>query len=89
MVAPNPVFVETNPGQPFYVPEVRHMGTLLLFFYHANPYQFQGGSFDAWGPTAPGYDSCRKMTGPDFQSVFYRQLWASNAKLINLYMFYG
>ncbi|KAI9452442.1 glycoside hydrolase family 35 protein [Russula earlei] len=62
---------ETNPSQPFYVPE------------------FQGGSFDAWGPTAPGYASCREMTGPSFQSVFYRQLWASNAKLMNFYMFYG
>ncbi|TFK27561.1 glycoside hydrolase family 35 protein [Coprinopsis marcescibilis] len=51
--------------------------------------EFQGGAFDAWGPTAPGYDSCRILTGPDFESVFYLQLWASNAKLINYYMFYG
>ncbi|KAF8871082.1 galactose-binding domain-like protein [Infundibulicybe gibba] len=65
--------------------------------YHAsvNPSQawyfpeFQGGSFDAWGPTAPGYPPCRVLTGPDFQSVFDRQLWASNAKLINYYMIYG
>jgi hypothetical protein len=51
--------------------------------------QFQGGSFDAWGPTAPGYGACREMTGPNFQSVFFRQLWSSNAKLVNFYMFYG
>ncbi|KAF8877096.1 glycoside hydrolase family 35 protein [Infundibulicybe gibba] len=65
--------------------------------YHAsaNPSQawyfpeFQGGSFDAWGPNAPGYPPCRVLTGPDFQSVFNRQLWASNAKLINYYMLYG
>ncbi|KAL0951714.1 hypothetical protein HGRIS_008390 [Hohenbuehelia grisea] len=65
--------------------------------YHAsvNPSQawyipeFQGGSFDAWGPTAPGYAPCRVLTGPDFQSVFNLQLWASNAKLINYYMLYG
>ncbi|KAF8158030.1 glycoside hydrolase family 35 protein [Crassisporium funariophilum] len=65
--------------------------------YHAqvNPSQawyipeFQGGSFDAWGPTAPGYAPCRVLTGPDFQSVFNLQLWASNAKLINYYMIYG
>lgn len=65
--------------------------------YHmeANPSQplyipeFQGGSFDAWGPTAPGYESCRVLTGPDFESVFYLQLWASNAKLMNYYMVYG
>ncbi|KAH8977974.1 glycoside hydrolase family 35 protein, partial [Lactarius hatsudake] len=62
---------ETNPGQPFYVPE------------------FQGGSYDAWGPTAPGYAACGEMTGAEFQSVFYRQLWASNAKLMNFYMVYG
>ncbi|KAF9561800.1 glycoside hydrolase family 35 protein [Agrocybe pediades] len=65
--------------------------------YHAqvNPSQawyfpeFQGGSFDAWGPTAPGYAGCRVLTGPDFQSVFNLQLWASNAKLISYYMLYG
>ncbi|KAF8182624.1 glycoside hydrolase superfamily [Pholiota molesta] len=65
--------------------------------YHAkvNPSQawyipeFQGGSFDAWGPTAPGYAPCRTLTGPDFQSVFNLQLWASNAKLINYYMIFG
>ncbi|KAF9451821.1 glycoside hydrolase family 35 protein [Macrolepiota fuliginosa MF-IS2] len=65
--------------------------------YHAsvNPSQawyipeFQGGSFDAWGPTAPGYPPCRVLTGPDFQSVFNLQLWASNAKLINYYMIFG
>ncbi|KAF7307730.1 Glycoside hydrolase family 35 protein [Mycena kentingensis (nom. inval.)] len=65
--------------------------------YHesANPAQawyfpeFQGGSFDAWGPTAPGYQMCQELTGPMFMSVFYRQLWASNAKLISYYMGYG
>ncbi|KAJ6779264.1 glycoside hydrolase family 35 protein [Mycena vulgaris] len=65
--------------------------------YHArvNPSQpwyipeFQAGSFDAWGPTAPGYAPCAELTGPDFQSVFNLQLWASNAKLINYYMLYG
>ncbi|KDR82517.1 hypothetical protein GALMADRAFT_237854 [Galerina marginata CBS 339.88] len=65
--------------------------------YHAqaNPSQawyfpeFQGGSFDAWGPNAPGYAGCRVLTGPDFQSVFNLQLWASNAKLISYYMLYG
>ncbi|KAF4590783.1 hypothetical protein EYR40_009380 [Pleurotus pulmonarius] len=51
--------------------------------------EFQGGSFDAWGPTSPGYAPCRTLTGADFQSVFNLQLWASNAKLINYYMFYG
>ncbi|KAF7978635.1 hypothetical protein HWV62_45132 [Athelia sp. TMB] len=65
--------------------------------YHesANPSQplyipeFQGGSFDAWGPTAPGYTACEELTGASFENVFYRQLWASNAKMINFYMVYG
>ncbi|KAE9399468.1 glycoside hydrolase family 35 protein [Gymnopus androsaceus JB14] len=65
--------------------------------YHesANPSQslyipeFQGGSYDAWGPGAPGYADCEILTGPDFQSVFNRQLWASNAKLTSYYMIYG
>ncbi|KZV98894.1 putative beta-galactosidase [Exidia glandulosa HHB12029] len=51
--------------------------------------EFQGGAFDPWGPNAPGYDKCRTLTGPEFESVFYLQLWASNVKLINLYMLYG
>ncbi|KAK0200111.1 glycoside hydrolase family 35 protein [Desarmillaria ectypa] len=51
--------------------------------------EFQGGSFDAWGPTSPGYAPCAVLTGPDFMSVFYLQLWTSNAKLISYYMLYG
>ncbi|KAI0040947.1 glycoside hydrolase family 35 protein [Auriscalpium vulgare] len=51
--------------------------------------EFQGGSFDAWGPTAPGYANCRELTGPSFLSVFYRTLWAANAKLMSFYMLYG
>lgn len=39
--------------------------------------------------TITGYGACRVLTGPDFQSVFNLQLWASNAKLINYYMLYG
>ncbi|PIL34786.1 hypothetical protein GSI_02573 [Ganoderma sinense ZZ0214-1] len=63
--------------------------------YHmsANPSQplympeFQGGIFDAWG--AFGYDACAAFTGPAFQDVFYKQNWASNAKLVSYYMLYG
>ncbi|KAG1812912.1 glycoside hydrolase family 35 protein [Suillus subaureus] len=51
--------------------------------------EFQGGAFDAWGPTAPGYDQCRILTGPNFENVFNLNLLASNAKLINYYMLYG
>lgn len=49
--------------------------------------EFQGGSFDPWG--GPGYDACEVLTGPDFQDVFYKQNWASNAKMISYYMLYG
>lgn len=51
--------------------------------------QFQAGAFDAWGPSAPGYDNCRTLTGPEFESVFYKGLWAANAKMISYYMVYG
>uniref|UniRef100_A0A0W0G5J3 beta-galactosidase n=1 Tax=Moniliophthora roreri TaxID=221103 RepID=A0A0W0G5J3_MONRR len=78
-------------------PDVWNPVTLNYHQYHAevNPSQpceyveFQGGAFDAWGPSAPGYEACRKLTGPDFESVFNLQLWASNAKLISYYMVYG
>ncbi|KAG6845067.1 hypothetical protein H0H87_001129 [Tephrocybe sp. NHM501043] len=78
-------------------PSVWRPVTTNYHTYHAevNPSQpwyipeFQGGAFDAWGPSAPGYGPCSVLTGPDFQSVFNLQLWASNAKLINYYMFYG
>ncbi|KAF9258328.1 glycoside hydrolase family 35 protein [Marasmius fiardii PR-910] len=78
-------------------PDVWRPVTLNYHQYHAsaNPSQvwyipeFQGGAFDAWGPTSPGYENCRQLTGPEFVSVFNLQLWASNAKMINYYMTYG
>ena len=39
--------------------------------------------------TQLGEENCREMTGPNFQSVFNRHMWASNAKLMNFYMTYG
>ena len=36
-----------------------------------------------------GYAQCEILTGPDFQSVFNRHLWAMNAKLTSYYMIYG
>ncbi|KAG9025922.1 hypothetical protein FRB95_009626 [Tulasnella sp. JGI-2019a] len=65
------------------------------FHKDANPGQplyipeFQGGAFDAWGPGAPGYGACKQLTGPGFESVFDLNLWANNAKMINIYMIYG
>ncbi|PBK88407.1 glycoside hydrolase family 35 protein [Armillaria gallica] len=40
---------------------------------HLSPGISPGGSFDAWGPTSPGYAPCAILTGPDFMSVFYLQ----------------
>ncbi|EIM90945.1 glycoside hydrolase family 35 protein [Stereum hirsutum FP-91666 SS1] len=51
--------------------------------------EWEGGYNGAWGPNAPGYDGCRLMTGPDYESVYYRSLWAANGKMINFYMVYG
>ncbi|GHF70925.1 beta-galactosidase [Amycolatopsis bartoniae] len=49
--------------------------------------EFQGGSFDPWG--GPGYDQCRQLTGPDFESVFYTNNIASGATFQNFYMTFG
>ncbi|MCW2944722.1 MAG: beta-galactosidase [Actinoallomurus sp.] len=49
--------------------------------------EYQGGSFDPWG--GPGYDKCRQLTGPDFESVFYKNNIADGATLQNFYMTYG
>ncbi|KAJ3976779.1 glycoside hydrolase family 35 protein [Lentinula raphanica] len=51
--------------------------------------EMQGGSLNGWGPGSAEYSGCTLLTGPEFESVFYRQLWASNAKLVSYYMFYG
>ncbi|KAG8887044.1 hypothetical protein FRB98_000623 [Tulasnella sp. 332] len=65
------------------------------FHREANPGQplyipeFQGGAYDAWGPGAPGYGACKQLTGAGFESVFDLNLWAQNAKMINIYMAYG
>ncbi|KAJ3571523.1 hypothetical protein NP233_g3704 [Leucocoprinus birnbaumii] len=83
---------DVNPSQAWYIPGNAQFCPLLgLTLTVTSPLhkEFQGGSFDAWGPTAPGYGPCRQLTGPDFQSVFNLNLWASNAKLINYYMLYG
>jgi beta-galactosidase GanA len=49
--------------------------------------EFQGGSFDPWG--GPGYDSCRQLTGPDFEKVFYKHNIATGATMQSFYMTYG
>lgn len=49
--------------------------------------EYQGGAFDVWG--GPGYESCRKLTGPEFERVFYEATMASGSTMQNFYMTYG
>jgi beta-galactosidase GanA len=49
--------------------------------------EFQGGSFDPWG--GPGYAACRRLTGPDFERVFYEANIVAGATLQNFYMTFG
>lgn len=49
--------------------------------------EYQGGAFDPWG--GPGYDRCRKLTGPAFQRIFYEHQLAIGATMLSFYMTYG
>jgi beta-galactosidase GanA len=49
--------------------------------------EYQGGAFDPWG--GPGYEACRRLTGPDFERVFYKNNIANGATIQNFYMTYG
>jgi beta-galactosidase len=62
--------------------ERKHVTRSPLFFP-----EFQGGAFDVWG--GPGYEACRKLTGPDFERVFYEATIAAGSTMQNFYMTYG
>ena len=49
--------------------------------------EFQGGAFDPWG--GPGYGRCRALTGPDFETVFYKENIIDGATLQSFYLAYG
>ncbi|KAJ9611262.1 hypothetical protein H2200_004445 [Cladophialophora chaetospira] len=49
--------------------------------------EFQGGSFDPWG--GPGFPKCEVLVNYEFVRVFYKNLLASTAKILNLYMIFG
>ncbi len=49
--------------------------------------EFQGGSFDGWGGS--GYADCYKMTGPDFEDVFYKNNVAQGVTISSNYMGVG
>ncbi|EIN12193.1 glycoside hydrolase family 35 protein [Punctularia strigosozonata HHB-11173 SS5] len=50
--------------------------------------EFQGGSFLKWASNQT-YAGCHQLTNPNFQRVFYHQLWASGVTAENFYMVYG
>jgi Glycosyl hydrolases family 35 len=49
--------------------------------------EFQGGSLGVWGDT--GYENCAALLGPEFERVFYKNLYGANIGIMNLYMSYG
>jgi beta-galactosidase GanA len=49
--------------------------------------EFQGGAFDPWG--GPGYDRCQRLTGPDFERMFYTNNIENQFTAHNVYMTYG
>jgi beta-galactosidase len=62
--------------------ERRELTRTPLFFP-----EYQGGAFDVWG--GPGYEACRKLTGPAFERVFYESVMAAGSTMQNFYMTYG
>jgi beta-galactosidase len=49
--------------------------------------EFQGGGYGGWG--GPPYSDCRKLTGPDFERVFYEANIAFGSTMQSFYMLYG
>jgi len=49
--------------------------------------EFQGGSFDPWG--GPGFESCATLVGPEFERVFYKNLYSFGVTIFNVYMTWG
>src|SRR5579875_2570231 len=49
--------------------------------------EFQGGSYDAWG--GAGYAKCYRLTGPDFENVFYKSNFSQGTTIQSNYMGVG
>ncbi|MCJ1312607.1 hypothetical protein MMC25_006281 [Agyrium rufum] len=49
--------------------------------------EFQGGSFDPWG--GKGFDACAQLLNNEFERVFYKNNYAIETTIFNLYMIYG
>ncbi len=77
-----------NPAQPYYFPEFQG-GAFDPWGPNAPGMRFVICLLMVYMTVFSGYANCGILTGADFMSVFYRQLWAANAKLVNYYMIYG
>ncbi|KAK6353296.1 hypothetical protein TWF696_005268 [Orbilia brochopaga] len=49
--------------------------------------ELQAGGFDGWG--GAGYDACAQLIGPEFETVFYKAIYGSAVRIMNLYMVFG
>jgi hypothetical protein len=64
--------------------------TLHLEQSPSTPYtvsEFQGGSFDPWGGS--GFEKCYELTNQMFERIFYKNLYAVDITIFNIYMIYG
>ena len=78
-------------------PDVWPAGNLPTYYLSAHleiapntPYaipEFQGGSFDPWAGN--GWAKCETLLSPAFQRVFYKNNYAAEVTIFNLYMTYG
>ncbi|KAF8996419.1 glycoside hydrolase family 35 protein [Cyathus striatus] len=50
-------------------------------------FEWQGGSFSYW--SGPGYSECYQLINEQFANVFYKNNYAAEAAIQNLYMTYG
>ncbi|KAF9445456.1 glycoside hydrolase family 35 protein [Macrolepiota fuliginosa MF-IS2] len=50
-------------------------------------FEWQGGAFSYW--SGPGYDDCYLLINEQFANVYYKNNYAAEAALQNLYMTYG
>jgi len=67
--------------------------TYYQWFQEVSPTQpeylpeFRGGWFQAWGEHF--FDECQSDLSPEYPDVFYKDVIAQRATLLNLYMTYG
>ena len=47
----------------------------------------QGGFYDPWG--GPGFAELTKLLGPEYERLFYKNLYSLGVTILNMYMTYG